>query len=59
MSAWHGPVWRAMIGALRLDRRHAHEGVDWLGQRDDLSSVGMVQPLEPANVVLLPPSQHG
>ncbi|CAO4178771.1 hypothetical protein [Methylorubrum extorquens] len=54
-----------MIGALRLDRRHAHEGVDWLGQRDDLSSVGMVQPLEPANVVrldpavLLPPSQHG
>ena len=65
MSAWCGPVWGAMIGALRLDRRQAHEGVDWLGQWDDPGSVGTVQPLETANVVrldpavLLTPSQHG
>jgi len=56
MPAWRGPVWRAMIGALRLDRRQAHEGVDWLGQPDDPGSVGTVQPLETANVVRLDPA---
>jgi hypothetical protein len=49
-----------MIGALRLDRRHAHEGVDWLGQpgRSRLGRHGTA-PLETANVVLLTPSQYG
>ncbi len=66
MSAWHGPVWRAMIGA-----RCSSIGATLMkasigsGSRDDPGSVGTVQPLETANVVrldpavLLTPSQHG